>query len=57
MIKTYDLIIYFDGYSREFNNISRVAVGRYIEWYQEDGELYGYDLADSKLDRNGEDFA
>ena len=57
MINTYNLYIYFKDGSIEYNNISRVAVKRYIEWFQESEDFYGYDLDDSKLDRNSEDSA
>jgi len=45
MIKTYTLTVYFNGYSREYCNISRVAVKRYITYHQEDLDFYGYDLS------------
>ena len=57
MIKTYDLYIYFKDGSVEYNNISQVAVKRYIEFWRENEGFYGYDLDDSKLDRNSEDLA
>jgi len=44
MIKTYDLYIYFKDGSVEYNNISRVAVKRYIEFWSENESFYGYDL-------------
>ena len=34
MINTYDLAVFFDGYSREYHNISIVAVKRYIAYHR-----------------------
>lgn len=57
MINTFNLYIYFKDGSIEYNNISRVAVKRFIEFWRENEGFYGYDLDDSKLDRNSEDLA
>ena len=34
MIKTYSLTVLFDGYTREYHNISRVAVKRFIAYHR-----------------------
>ncbi len=34
-VKTFDLIVHFKGYTRQYTNISRVAVNRYIKYHQE----------------------
>lgn len=44
MIKTYDLCIYFNGFSKEFLNISKTAVSYYINYYKENEKFYGYDI-------------
>ena len=44
MIKTYNLYIYMAGKYIVYNNISRVAVKRYIEFWRENENFYGYDL-------------
>jgi hypothetical protein len=46
MIKTYDLYLYFNGYSLEYNNLSRVAVKHYIDWYSDRLAFFGYDVKD-----------
>ncbi len=46
MIKTFDLYIYFNGYSKEYHNISRVAVKRFIDWHRESEAFFGYDVKD-----------
>ncbi len=46
MIKTFDLYLYFNGYSKEYHNISRVAVKYYIDWYKESAAFFGYDVQD-----------
>lgn len=46
MIDTFDLYIFFKGYSREYYNISRVAVKRFIEWHRENPDFYGYNVVD-----------
>lgn len=45
-VKTFDLIFYFDGYEREYNNISRTAVKYYIQYHKENPDFYGYDVFD-----------
>ena len=57
MIDTFNLYIYFKDGSIEYNNISRVAVKRFIEFWRENEGFYGYDLDDSKLDRDSQGFA
>lgn len=57
MINTCNLILYFDNGSIEYNNISRVAVKRFIEFWKENEGFYGYALDDSKLDRDSQGFA
>lgn len=44
MIKTFDLFLYFNGYTREYINISRTAARYYIEYHKENEDFYGYDL-------------
>lgn len=46
MINTYNLIVYFNGYEREYNNISRVAVKRFIDWHRQNPDFYGYAVDD-----------
>ena len=46
MINTFNLYIYFKDRSIEYNNISRVAVKRYIEWYSDRLAFFGYDVKD-----------
>lgn len=45
MINTFDLDIFLRGRVIHYNNLSRVAVKRYIEWYRENEDFYGYDVA------------
>jgi hypothetical protein len=40
MINTYDLAVFFDGYSREYHNISIVAVKRYITYHRDTNSDY-----------------
>ena len=40
MINTFDLCIFLRGRIIQYNNISLVAVKRYIEWYQENEDFY-----------------
>ena len=35
MIKTFDLFVYFKGYSRHYSNISRTAVAYYLQYHRE----------------------
>lgn len=44
MIKTYDLTIFFVGYTRHYYNISRVAVNRFVEYHRENVDFADYDL-------------
>ncbi len=46
MIRSFNLILYFDGFDRAYYNISRVAVKSYLEYFQEFPEFYGYDVED-----------
>jgi len=46
MVNTYDLYLYFNGYSKAYYNISRVAVKRFIEWHRESASFFGYDVQD-----------
>jgi hypothetical protein len=46
MIKTFDLYLYFNGCSLEYNNLSRVAVKRYIDWYSDRLTFFRYDVKD-----------
>ena len=41
-IRTLTLFVYFDGYSRTYYNISRLAVKYYIEYHRENPDFYGY---------------
>ena len=42
MINTYDLVLYFNGYAREYKNISRVALKRFLEYHKENPDFFGY---------------
>lgn len=43
-IITYNLWVYFNGYSREYINISKSAVKYYIDYHKENEDFYGYDM-------------
>lgn len=47
MIKTYNLHIYMAGNAIHYDNISRVAVKRYLEYYRENENFLGYALDDA----------
>lgn len=44
MVDTFNLEVYFRGYVRVYDNISRVAVKRFVEWHRENPDFCGYDL-------------
>lgn len=46
MIKTFDMIVFFNGYERSYYNISRTAVKYLINWFQENPEFLGYHVDD-----------
>lgn len=46
MINTYDLIIFFKGYSRAYYNISRTAVKYFLSYHVENSDFYGYEQMD-----------
>lgn len=41
-VRTHNLTIYFDGYSRHYSNISRTAVKYFIDWHRENPDYYGH---------------
>lgn len=46
MIKTFELVIFLSGAKgtgREYSNLSRVAVKRYIDYWKEQEDFLGYD--------------
>lgn len=45
-IRTFDLFVFFNGYSREYLNISRTAVKYYLQWHQENDDFRGYDVVE-----------
>jgi hypothetical protein len=45
-VQTFDLIVWFDGYEREYYNISRTAVKYYIQYHQENEDFKGYDVVE-----------
>jgi hypothetical protein len=45
-VKTFDLFVFFKGYSRQYFNISRTAVKYYIQWHQENDDFRGYDIVE-----------
>jgi hypothetical protein len=45
-VKTFDLIVFFNGYDREYHNISRTAVKYYLQWHQENDDFRGYDVVE-----------
>ena len=44
MVNTYDLTVFFNGYHRDYYNISRTAVKYFIAYHQENPDFYGYAL-------------
>lgn len=48
MINTYNLTVLFDGYYRQYYNISRVAVKRFVEYHRENQD-YEYHYVNESL--------
>ena len=47
-VKTFNLIIHFDGYDRHYYNITRTAVKYFIEYHQENPDYVHEILWDCK---------
>lgn len=43
-IRTFDLLVLFKGYTREYSDISRTAVKYFLEYHRENPDYDGYDV-------------